>query len=100
MTHAVRSARTKNESSTKKSVERKKNKYVWRNSQHSLCLKCYDAKIYPLVPVTVANIAFHQRLRNVEEWIGKHQEFKTKREACLGALKARGKTRILPESLR
>ena len=74
-------------------------KVIWRNDRFSLCIKCYEEKIYPQVVVDKGVIAFQKRLREVEAWIAKHPEFKTKREACLAALRARGKMHMLPESL-
>jgi len=75
-------------------------KVVWRNERFSVCLKHYEEQISPHVPANKVTIEFQKRLREVEAWLAKHPEFKTKREACLAALKARGKTHILPESLR
>ena len=74
-------------------------KVVWRNESFSVCLKHYEEKIYPNVVVDKGTIDFQKRLREVEAWIAKHPEFKTKREACLAALRARGKMHMLPESL-
>lgn len=74
--------------------------YQWTNGRLILCWKCYEMHVYPAVPATPAEIAGQKKLRDVERWIDKHPEFKTKREACLHALKVRGLAKLLPEKLR
>lgn len=63
---------------------------AWRNDAMALCIKCYDQQIYPRLVATQAEIKFHKRLRDIEAWITKHSEHKTKREACHYMLRARG----------
>lgn len=75
-------------------------KVIWKNGRHFYCIRCYVDKICPQVTAVAADIAFQKRLREVNEWIAKHPEFKSKRLACLHILKKRGLTHALPESLR
>lgn len=74
--------------------------YQWTNGKMVLCWKCYEAIVHEASPASPVEVAIVKRKREVEQWIEKHPEFKTRRDACLHALKARGLVNLLPSGLR